>query len=78
MSLVAKLIGFGFRQVLGAGAGQTAEIVVGAVEKHITDHGQTLPKALARANDRAGDRKNLRARRQAFLALMLAICIWQV
>jgi hypothetical protein len=54
MSLVAKLIGFGFRQVLGAGAGQTAEIVVGAVEKHITDHGQTLPKALARANDRAG------------------------
>ena len=53
MSLVAKLIGFGFRQTLGAGAGQTAEIVVGAVEKHFTDHSQTLPKALAKANKRA-------------------------
>src|ERR1035438_689029 len=53
MSLVAKLIGFGFRQALGAGAGQTAELVVGAVEKHFTDHSQTLPKALAKANNRA-------------------------
>ena len=53
MSLVAKLIGFGFRQVLGPVAGQTAEVIVGVVEKHFTDHSQTLPKALARANDRA-------------------------
>src|ERR1035438_1822809 len=53
MSLVAKLIGFGFRQALGAGAGQTAELVVGAVEKHFTDHSQTLPKALVKANNRA-------------------------
>ena len=53
MSLVAKLIGFGFRQTLGADAGHAAEIVVGAVEKHFADHSQTLPKALAKANNRA-------------------------
>src|SRR3984957_13643717 len=53
MSLVAKLIGFGFRQVIGAGAGQTAEMVVGAVETHFADHSQTLPMALAKANNRA-------------------------
>ena len=53
MSLVAKLIGFGFRQTLGAGVGQAAEIVVGAVEQHFADHSEALPKALAKANDRA-------------------------
>src|ERR1700676_5577666 len=53
MSLVNNLIGFGFRQVIGESAGATAEFVAGFVEKRFTDHSQTLPKALARANDRA-------------------------
>jgi serine/threonine protein kinase len=53
MLLVGNLIGFGLRQTVGADAVCTAENVVGAVEKHFTDHSQTLPKALARANDRA-------------------------
>lgn len=55
MSLVGKLIGFGFRQVIGAvagdEAGELAENVAGLVERHLADHSQTLPKALARAND---------------------------
>ena len=61
MSLVGKLIGFGFRQVIGAVAGdaageltgKVAEPVIRLVEQHFTDHSQTLPKALARANDRS-------------------------
>jgi len=61
MSLVGKLIGFGFRQVIGAVAGDEAgELaakvtapVIQLVEQHFTDHSQTLPKALAKANDRA-------------------------
>jgi hypothetical protein len=61
MSLVGKLIGFGFRQAIGIVAGeeaaeQAAKIagpVIQVVEQHFTDHSQTLPKALARANDRA-------------------------
>ena len=77
MSLVAKLIDFGFRQTLGAGAGQTAEIVVGAVEQHFADHSQTLPNALAKANDRAGVARISVQDTQAFLVLMLAIYIWQ-
>ena len=67
MSLVAKLIGFGFRQVIGAGAGQTAEIVVGAVEQHFIDHSQTLPKALAKVTDRAGSQESpCRTRRHSW------------
>src|ERR1019366_8272148 len=61
MSLVSKLIGFGFRQVIGAVAGDDAGELTGKlagpviqlVERHFTDHSQTLPKALARANDRS-------------------------
>jgi len=61
MSLVGNLIGFGFRQVIGAVAGDDAGEwtgkatgpVIQLVEQHLTDHSQTLPKALAKANDRA-------------------------
>ena len=57
MSLVGKLIGFGFRQVIVAEAGNETSKIAGTVlhlvERHFTDHSQTLPKALARANDRA-------------------------
>jgi len=61
MSLVGKLIGFGLRQAIGAvagdaagqTAGEAADSVIQRVERHYTDHSQTLPKALARANDRA-------------------------
>ncbi|MHB1423099.1 MAG: bifunctional serine/threonine-protein kinase/formylglycine-generating enzyme family protein [Gemmataceae bacterium] len=53
MLLLGNLMGFGLRQILGADAVYTAENVVSAVEKHFADHSQTLPKALARANDRA-------------------------
>src|ERR1035438_2006234 len=61
MSLVGKLIGFGFRQVIGAVAGDDAGELTGKVagpviqlvEQHFTDHSKTLPKALARANDRS-------------------------
>src|ERR1051325_3772509 len=57
MSLVFKLIGFGLRQVIGTVAGdeatEAAGTVVKVVEKRFTDHSQKLPKALARANDRA-------------------------
>lgn len=61
MSLVGNLIGFGLRQVIGAVAGddageltgKAAGTVVRLVEKRFTDHSQKLPKALAKANDRA-------------------------
>lgn len=49
MSLAVNLIGFGLRQVIG----EATENVVDFVENRFTDHSQTLPKALARANDRA-------------------------
>lgn len=49
MSLVNKLIGFGLRQVIG----DVIDHVGDFVEMRFTDHSQTLPKALARANDRA-------------------------
>jgi serine/threonine protein kinase len=52
MSLVGKLIGFGFRQALGSVADDGAGEVIRLVKQHFTDHSQTLPKALARANDR--------------------------
>jgi formylglycine-generating enzyme required for sulfatase activity/tRNA A-37 threonylcarbamoyl transferase component Bud32 len=61
MSLVGNLIGFSLRQVIGTMAGdeageltgKTAANVIQRVEQHFTDHSQTLPKALTRANDRA-------------------------
>src|SRR5688572_20758526 len=61
MSLVGNLFGFGLRQAIGAvagdeageSAGKAAGSVIQLVEKHFTDHSQTLPKALAKANDRA-------------------------
>jgi hypothetical protein len=61
MLLANKLIGFVLRQAIGAVAGdESGEIaanvagqVVRLVERHFFDHSQTLPKALARANDRA-------------------------
>ncbi len=59
MSLVGNLIGFGLRQALGADAASTAEKVVSVVEKHFTDHSQTLTTALARANDRAWQALNI-------------------
>jgi hypothetical protein len=61
MSLVGTLIGFGLRQVVGVVAGdeageltgKVAGAVIQLVEQHFTDHSQSLPKALAKANDRA-------------------------
>jgi formylglycine-generating enzyme required for sulfatase activity len=61
MSLVGKLICFGFRQVIGAVAGDEAGDIAGKaaapviqfVEQRFTDHSSTLPKALTNANNRA-------------------------
>ena len=47
-----RLFGFGLRQVIGVVPDVTGTIIQ-LVEKHFTDHSQTLPKALAKANDRA-------------------------
>src|SRR4051812_35421600 len=49
MSLVKKLVCFGLRQAFGV----SVDKVVESVEQRFTDHAQTLPRALARANDRA-------------------------
>jgi hypothetical protein len=49
MPIVSSLIGFGLRQIIGEGALP----VVSAIEQRFRDHSQTLPKALARAHDRA-------------------------
>src|SRR5439155_21673420 len=49
MSVLGKLVGFGLRQVIG----DTHEKVADAVEGQFRDHSQTLPRALARAADRA-------------------------
>ena len=67
MSIVGKLIGFGFRQVIGDDAGRAvesaadailehrsaAEHVTKVIVQHFTDHSKTLPNALALANDRS-------------------------
>src|ERR1022692_4915391 len=61
MSLVGNLIGFGLRQAIGVVAGDDAGQLTGVaavnvmhlVEQYVTDHSQTLPEALARANDRS-------------------------
>ncbi len=49
MSLVKHLVAFGLSQVVDG----IAEPIADAVERRFTDHGQALPKALNRANDRA-------------------------
>ena len=52
MSLVAQLVGFGLRQVIGDFADSAVQIVT-AVEQRFRDHSQTLPKALDHAHNRA-------------------------
>ena len=52
MSLVAQLVGFGLRQVIGDFADNAVQIVA-AVEQRFRDHSQTLPKALDQAHNRA-------------------------
>jgi formylglycine-generating enzyme required for sulfatase activity len=49
MSVVGKLVCFGLAQALGEGA----ERLIGVVRDRCADHTQALPRALARANDRA-------------------------
>ena len=49
MSITASLLSFGLRHVLDVSADQ----LITTIEKRLTDHSQALPKALARANDRA-------------------------
>jgi tetratricopeptide (TPR) repeat protein len=49
MSLVSPLIAYALRQVIG----DSADKVVGAVERHFTDHGRALPRALHKANESA-------------------------
>src|ERR1019366_9660271 len=76
MSLVGNLIGFGLRQVIGAVAGDNAGTLVGnvagpvikLVEQHFKDHSQTLPKALAKANNRAWQSLSIAIAGDGFLA----------
>ena len=49
MPIVSKLAAYALRQVIG----EAAEQVVSFVQEYVTDHGQTLPRALAAANDHA-------------------------
>jgi serine/threonine protein kinase len=49
MSITGSLLAFGVRYVFDVSAERFLEVV----EKHLTDHSQALPKALAKANDRA-------------------------
>lgn len=49
MHLVSHLVAYGLRQVIG----ESADKIIEAVERRFTDHSQALPKAIARANDRA-------------------------
>jgi hypothetical protein len=49
MSLVSPLIAFALRQVIG----DSADTVVGAVERYFTDRGRALPRALHKANESA-------------------------
>jgi formylglycine-generating enzyme required for sulfatase activity len=48
MSPISSLVSFGLRQVMG----ETVGSVVDAIQQHFSDHSETLPKALGRANDR--------------------------
>ncbi|MBX9678916.1 MAG: protein kinase [Gemmataceae bacterium] len=49
MSIVQHLFAFGIRQVVDPAIADSA----GALKRYFSDHSQTLPKALAKANDRA-------------------------
>jgi formylglycine-generating enzyme required for sulfatase activity/tetratricopeptide (TPR) repeat protein len=49
MSVVHHLVAYGLRQVIG----ESAEHVIETVQRRFSDHSRALPKALARANDRA-------------------------
>ena len=49
MHPVATLVCFGVRQVIGVDVADVAAVV----ERYFTDHSQTLPRALATANDKA-------------------------
>lgn len=60
MAFVSQLVGFGLRQVLGGSAETAISILGGAADQvaktvvgYYTDHSCALPRALARANDRA-------------------------
>jgi hypothetical protein len=63
MTIVSSLIAFGLRQVVGDCADQVVDVtgqfvpyagpIFTAMRKRLTDHGQALPAALSRANDRA-------------------------
>ena len=53
MSVVGSLIAYGLRQVVGDAATDPAGQILAVVRNYWTDHGQALPDALARANDRA-------------------------
>ena len=47
--LVSKLVAFGLRQVLG----DSADNIAAAIDKRFSDHSRGLPRALARAHERA-------------------------
>ena len=49
MSITGNLLAFGVRYVLDA----SADHRLGAIKRQLADHAETLPRALARANDRA-------------------------
>src|SRR6266536_1121164 len=49
MNAVTSLVSFGIRQLAGV---ETAAAVV-FIREHFTDHSRRLPRALAKANDRA-------------------------
>src|SRR6516165_3982170 len=75
MALAGNLIGFGLRQVIGTVAGDQAGEMAGLatgsvielVEKRFTDRSQKLPKALARANDRAWQALSIALAGETFL-----------
>jgi hypothetical protein len=48
MHIITSLICFGIRQVIGVNVKNVAEYV----EQYYTDHSATLPKALAKANNK--------------------------
>ena len=52
MSLIAQLVGFGLRQVIGDYADSAVQIA-SAVEQRFRDHSRTLPNALEHAHHRA-------------------------
>src|SRR5262249_42452224 len=53
MSPYLKLAVFGLKQVVGGVVAETVESAVKFIEQHCADKSQPLPRALAKANDRA-------------------------